>query len=374
MTPAVTAAQDFLSDVSCIHPGDCIAAGGNNAGDSGYGSPLGALWNTSWHVAVPPLPHGALGGELNGVSCKTGGCVAVGYYYANATSYHALADFWNGTHWVLLPQPAVPLNSSNFILGIVSCTSSTSCTAVGYYTVGSNTFGLIETLQGGAWHAARAPSPSASYTALGSVSCPAAGTCVAVGTYESHVNGFTLVDVLSGGHWAQAKTPTPQTASGYQDALQGVSCPTATSCVAVGDYGKASGNTFLATSFSETWNGSAWTVQPIASTGGHNVLDAVSCPSATYCVAAGGAGAYTTYNDGHVMAQVWNGTSWSPTTLASDPAGAGSVLFGVACVSAQTATTSASCIAVGDIGPLKTAGHGLSAFWNGTSWKRLQVA
>jgi hypothetical protein len=147
-----------------------------------------------------------------------------------------------------------------------------------------------------------------------------------------------------------------------------MSCSGPSRCVAVGDYGKASGNTFLMTSFTESWNGMTWSAQAAASAGGHSALYAVSCPSLTSCVAAGGTGAYTTYNDGHAMAQSWNGGGWSLATLPTASGGVGSVLFGATCVSP------AYCVAVGEVGPVKNAGHALSAVWNGATWRLVTTA
>ena len=89
------------------------------------------------------------------------------------------------------------------------------------------------------------------------------------------------------------------------------------------------------------WNGSKWSIQttPNVSGGESNELQGVSCPVATACTAVGN------YTDSsgvdHDLAEVWNGTSWSFQTTA-DPSGQQPTLNDVAC------TTSDGCTAVGE--------------------------
>ena len=69
------------------------------------------------------------------------------------------------------------------------------------------------------------------------------------------------------------------------DFLNGVSCASPTNCTAVGDYYRtASGPQ---PTLIERWNGTAWRVEPSPSTGRGSTLDSVSCPSATSCTAVG---------------------------------------------------------------------------------------
>jgi hypothetical protein len=76
--------------------------------------------------------------------------------------------------------------------------------------------------------------------------------------------------------------------------FDGVSCVSATACVAVGQKNiKAADQLPLA----ERWNGRRWLIQ---STPGAPRLIAVSCPSRTACAAIG-------VTDG---AEAWNGKSW----------------------------------------------------------------
>jgi hypothetical protein len=372
--PAATTAQNFLDDVSCIHAGDCIAIGGNNSGDGGNGSPVSELWNgSSWRTASTPLPKGAAGGELYGVTCVSGGCVAVGYYYPSGSGNPAaLVETWTGDKWTLPSQPPRPGGASTSLLAVVSCQTASDCIGVGYFTDGADTVGLIESWVKGAWHDARAPAPATGYAALGSISCPTASSCVAVGTYAAHANDYSLVDQLSGGQWRDVVVPSATVAKGDQDVLQSVSCASATRCEAVGTAGAPSGKNIYTTGYAEGWNGSAWSVQKTSwPAGSHSGLFSVACPTTAYCLAVGGIGSYATYNDGHIAANVWTSSAgWTGVKMPTASGGTGSVFYGDSCVAGSTV----NCVAAGEVGPAKSAGHGLSGFWNGASWKLITTA
>lgn len=67
--------------------------------------------------------------------------------------------------------------------------------------------------------------------------------------------------------------------------LNGVSCVSATDCTAVGDYYKTAAGPTL--TLIERWNGTAWRVEPSPALGRTGTLASVSCPSATSCAAVG---------------------------------------------------------------------------------------
>jgi hypothetical protein len=319
------------------------------------------------------LPKGAAGGELYGVTCVSGGCVAVGYYYPSSSANPAaLVETWTGDKWTLPSQPPRPGGSSSSLLAVDSCQSASDCVGVGYFTDGNDTVGLIESWAKGAWHDARAPAPSTDYAALGSVSCPTASNCVAVGTYAAHANDYSLVDQLSGGKWHDVVVPSATVAKGDQDVLQSVSCASSTRCEAVGTAGAPSGKYVYTTGYAEGWNGSAWSVQQVSwPAGSHSGLFSVACPSAGYCLAVGGIGPYTTYNDGHIAAEQWTGSStWSGIKMPTASGGTGSVFYGDSCLAGSTV----NCVAAGEVGPAKNAEHGLSGLWTGTSWRLITTA
>ncbi len=82
-----------------------------------------------WTVQPVPAPPN---GQLSGVSCtSTSACAAVGSYADSTGNIVTLAEQWNGTSWQVQSTPN-PAGATTSILNGVSCTSATSCTAVGY--------------------------------------------------------------------------------------------------------------------------------------------------------------------------------------------------------------------------------------------------
>jgi hypothetical protein len=242
--------------------------------------------------------------------------------------------------WTIQHSPNVTLPGGG--IDSVSCTSATSCTAVGSF---ENTSGITDTLaeawNGTSWHKQTTPNPaadtdSAASPALTGVSCPVAGFCEAVGSYESGTTGVLLAETWNGTSWTIQSVPSPS--GGTSGTLTKVSCTSATFCEAVGSWSGGSGEVPLA----ETWNGSAWSVQSVPVPAGETIatLGGVSCVSATFCEADGGSPAF---------AEMWDGTAWTSQAMP----GEGGAL---SCVSATF------CVSVAGTG--STAG----AIWDGSSW------
>jgi hypothetical protein len=132
--------------------------------------------------------------------------------------------------------------------------------------------------------------------------------------------------------------------------------------MAVGSYSTASTDKLLA----QRWNGSSWSNIAIPTPAGAflAVLSGVSCTSATTCRAAGG---YIAGTGPELvikpLVENWNGTSWS--TVATPNVGSPSF----AALNAVTCTSATDCTAVGFSVPSGPAfGKTLVEHWNGTSW------
>ena len=99
----------------------------------------------------------------------------------------------------------------------------------------------------------------------------------------------------SAGAASQARTGSPSSpppaspaaanAVKHFDFLNGVSCASPANCTAVGQYYRTASGPQL--TLIERWNGRAWRVEPSPSIGRGSTLDSVSCPSATSCTAVG---------------------------------------------------------------------------------------
>jgi hypothetical protein len=311
-----------------------------------------------WTIQPTPNPSGGSGNVLQGVSCSSAtNCIAVGSYNASPSSYTLtpLAEHWDGSTWGIQPIPGLP--SSAALTGI-SCTSGTSCTAVGYYNNAGPAGTLAAHWNGSAWSTQATPNPSGGYDySLAGVSCASATNCTAVGGYDLLTGGVpvTLAEHWNGSVWKVQATANRPSAAG--SAFEGVSCGSAISCTAVGyDYENSSINMLV-----EHWNGSTWSIQatPDPSGGSYPSYYGVSCSSATSCVAVGG---YLATGNWQPLAEYWNGSGWS---IQAFPAkSSGYILHAVSCPS----TT--SCTAVGRYG----FGDQVQAeYWDGSAWSAQDV-
>ncbi len=180
---------------------------------------------------------------------------------------------------------------------------------------------------------------------LNAVSCPSATFCVAVGDYETTGGVFDqpLIETYSSGTWTASTPPVP---SGENYApLIGVSCVSTTSCVAIGnDAPKVSPDGADQYAFAETLSSGSWSVSgPFAypSSGIVVTMGGISCTASTACVAVG----EIEISGGEVgLTYTLSGSSWTVAT-GVNPSGTSTFvgLQGVSC------TTSTACVAVGFI-------------------------
>jgi hypothetical protein len=224
---------------------------------------------------------------------------------------------------------------------------------------------LIERWNGASWSiVASANPPSPLEGALSGVSCVSATDCLAVGDVASPILSptfaiKTLVEQWNGSDWSIVASPDP---TGVSDAiLSGVSCVTTTACFAVGasDTGP----------LTERWNGSRWSIDSSPSLSGPLVraaavsagfdpgLTGVSCPGPTDCYAVGGSGT-------RALIEHWNGSIWSVVPTPNPKGVFFPNLGGVSCASPKR------CIAVGGYLQNSPNGEGeeLIEAWNGSSW------
>ncbi len=135
--PSLTGQQ---SAVSCPSVTACAAVG-HYFSTTGIEVTLAERWNgTSWAIQISPNPSGAAGSGLDGVSCTSAtACTAVGSYTGATGATRTLAERWNGATWAIQSTPN-PIAATSSSLSSVSCTSNTSCTAVGYFQNSAGTF------------------------------------------------------------------------------------------------------------------------------------------------------------------------------------------------------------------------------------------
>lgn len=231
--------------------------------------------------------------------------------------------------WSVQKLPRYPDPSGG--LNAVSCASAAFCIATGAVDAAWN---------GSTWQLTSLSHSDPAFVPL-DVSCASAAFCMAVGVQE---------DVPAAATWDGTSWSSTQTWS-YRGRLYGVSCPTTTACLAVGenDFGHRGGTHPIA----EQWNGGQWKLAPIPGrTSLPGALTAVSCSAPGACTAAG---SYRKPQQDVPLIERWDGTSLTPQQSA-DP-------------TASVATVSVSCPAA-DGCVLLGAGSGAAylQFWDGAQW------
>jgi hypothetical protein len=301
--PPATAGYGFLA-VTCVTGADCWAVGTSPAGGGG-GSPVGVLaehWDgTAWTVVPTPLPAGAAGGYLEGVSCASSAdCWAVGSTTSGTGDPLAmLAEHWNGSAWSIVA--AAPSGQAYDQLNGVWCVTAADCWAVGsagpsqqnptflpIWPKASGNQGLIEHWDGSSWSIVpsdAAAGPEGSY--LTGVTCTGASDCWATGTVTNATGtaGSTLVQHWDGSTWSVVPTPAP--AGTKYDMLNGLTCLSATECWAAGTSGV--GHQGQPTTFVEHYDGSSWTVEASPQVTAFGFFTSIDCLQGSFCWAVGDA-------------------------------------------------------------------------------------
>lgn len=245
------------------------------------------------------------------------------------------------------------------LLGVAGCATST----------------LASSGAPGGWSIQSTPNPTAYDPTSGhrypggdlvGVSCPSAHVCVAVG--NNVFSTGALAERWDGSRWSIQRTPNPRPGG----LLLGVSCPSVRDCIAVGgsyptvDMGLGNARRIGRDTLAERWEGHRWTIQRTPNRPGGNTLKAVSCVSASFCMAVGEVSKPYPSEELATLAEHWNGSRWSiqRTPSPSDhpypgsETRPGSVLDGVSCSSIR------DCMAVGE----RTDGKLIAEHWNGRRW------
>jgi hypothetical protein len=323
--PSGAVSSSGLSAVSCTSPSACTAIGLRD--DRSLGSvPLVEAWDgRRWRVQDSARPSGMFN-VLGGVSCTSKSeCIAVGSFGDGRFTSGGFAERWDGRHWSLQATPQSTDVFTAYALSDVSCSSASACTAVGstYIGVGPGGLPVAERWDGRGWTLQSTPAPAgAAFTSLSGVSCTSASACTAVG--DSSAGGgapeLTLAERWDGTSWALQETPNP--VSSIQS-LSAVSCTSPSACSAVGSYSTPGGDRTLA----ERWDGTHWTIQPTPNPAGatNDDLNGVSCTSASRCIAVGFHG---DSGSGGPLVEAWDGSRW---TIQRTPSVANGGLRGVSC-------------------------------------------
>jgi hypothetical protein len=317
----------------------------------------------------------------------TGSCVAMGYYTDSSGNHQGLIETLAGGTWAAATVPTsglVPAAGTDPQVSLygLSCPATGSCVAVGPYNDSSgNQQGLIVTLAGGTWTAATAPmsglSPGAGTNPqvyLNDLSCSATGSCVAVGYYtDSSGNMQGLIETLAGGTWAAATAPTsglsPAAGTNPTADLYSLSCPATDSCMAVGYYTDSSGNEQgLIESQQSTVTVPGAPTGLTATAGNGKASFTWTAPSSDggatitgYIVTCSPSGTVTTSGTSATITGLTNGTTYTCSVAAMNSAGTGAS-------SSSVTVTPKATLPGAPTGLTATAGNGKAGFtWTAPS-------
>jgi hypothetical protein len=224
-----------LSSVSCTSSEACMAVGQSYV--KGTRETLAESWNgKEWLILTTPNREKTSGGSLlTGVSCTSStACTAVGETINSGIQ--ALAERWNGTEWTIQTTPG-PTETS---LTGASCTAANSCTAVGLGAgKGERGRALAESWNGKEWLQQSAPTPETTESRLSDVSCTSSTDCTAAGYFVNSLeNEVPLAEAWNGTAWSPQQPPSPTGST--RNELFGISCTSVAACTSVGRYTNSS--------------------------------------------------------------------------------------------------------------------------------------
>jgi hypothetical protein len=352
-----------LDNVSCTAPNACIAVGSSLDPIGLYSTPLAVAWDgTTWTVqSMPANPLGAYGSGLYGVSCRSASsCVATGYEY-DATTFHPFALTWDGSAWTVqhVPEPA---DSRAATVYGVSCTGPAACRTVGYYYAPSyQSVTLAASGDGASWSLESSRNGVTAFgTGFYSVSCTSTTACTAVGfsgTGKPWNEAFA--ERWNGSRWTIQPLPAHE---GFGTQLMGVSCSADDACAAVG-FRKRDENGATSALVAETWDGTSWTDPPVAEPADmvSGQFTGLSCTTPDACTAVG---YYFDSADSELaFAERWDGSAWTLQSVV-EPGTTQNELKAVSC------TSETACVAVGTFVASNADPYArtLVEVWDGTAW------
>jgi hypothetical protein len=343
-SPGTSTPQDFLFGVSCASLFACTAVG-TYVDSNHVNKTLVETWDgESWSVAPSPnLGPASYPNQLDEVSCPSADfCMSVGYSaytVGDHPVYKTLAETWDGERWSLVPSPNEAPADNYETLDDVSCQSEKSCVAVGYFgqgtTESAQLTSLAEFWDGNQWSLSATPNgwPSANYTLLQGVSCTSGASCVAVGTATSEPSPTdkTLLEPWNGKTWSMLASPN-EGLPGYYNTLYGVSCASPGACTAVGSYGySVNSSTDVNRALVLASTGNQWSIAPSPKGGADDdsALAGVSCALASDCVAVGYYSGGSSGDD--TLVESYNGGGWSVVGSPNPGVGDDNYLDGVSC-------------------------------------------
>jgi hypothetical protein len=338
--PNLGTGHNHFQEVSCPDTGSCVAVGFNQSTTNGFRQSVAASFSAgTWKLGSVPA-RGSASNNLWNVTCPTRTrCFAVGFYFDIPSGYYrTLIARYNGSTWTLDASPNRG-NVDNYLFG-VDCFDTTHCVAVGRNydpnTQVSRT--LVLNFNGATWTVVATPNRASASNLLADVSCGDVTHCVAVG-YSVSAVGATVSTLVMGRNQERWGIRVSADRPGSSNVLRDVSCPSATTCVAVGASDPGTTN-FDEQSLVQTFSGGVWSLAGSTDRAGYdNHLWGVSCSTETQCVAVG-----QSQNGDAALPLIQTRSVaglWPITQPVPFRSGTFNYLYGVSCPTRQ-------CVAVGD--------------------------
>jgi hypothetical protein len=349
-----TTHDNQLYGVACDPAGNCWAVGYYGYNSSGRAQTfIETNTGSGWIVVSSPNTSPSEDNTLSAVACATiDVCWAVGNYGNNSNGHlQTLIEENTGGGWTIVSSPNSSSTEDNRLLG-VTCASPTDCWAVGFYTaaVGGHYQTLIEENTGSGWAIVNSPNTSASQSnRINGVTCASASDCLAVGGYTNGSAFQTLIEENTGSGWNIVGSPNKTAAS--DNLLNDVSC-NAARCWAAGYYN--AGNPGPSQTLIEENNGSGWNIvsSPNATNVANTQLLGIACAGSTHCWVVG---FFDTSNaaPSYTLIEENNGSGWNIVSSPNATSTGNNRLPAIACVSVD------ECFAVGfyfggDVGAART--------------------
>jgi hypothetical protein len=296
-----------VNSVSCPSAGNCSAAG-FYADGSGHQqvfvvSQIHGIWQPATEVPGTAALNIFGTAGINSVSCGSAGNCSAGGFYADGSNHQQafVVSQVNGAWGTAIEVPGTAARNpgGSAQVSSLSCASAGNCSAAGNY---APSFGhaqvFVVSQVNGTWGTAIEVPGTAALNKGGnarifSLSCGSAGNCSAGGSYADSTNiprAFLVSQVDGKWHAAAEVSGTVGRYPPGNAQVRSVSCASAGNCSAGGTYFAAGAQAFVVSEVNGKW-GTAIEV-PGTSIDGLNkgemaAINAVSCPSAGHCSAAG---------------------------------------------------------------------------------------
>jgi hypothetical protein len=220
-------------------------------------------------------------------------CVAVGSYFDNQSRQMPLLMTLSSGKWssqpVVLPGGAAPAPGASLLH--VSCSSASSCAAVGTYapaiTPGWKVVLVVSGGSGLPWTVEEAPLPEfALVDQVGGISCSTDGFCTAIATYAQGERALSISGF--GSTWTDSPVPVPDGATHIS--LSGLSCISVSECAAVGEYTDPAGepNPLVLSETGALWSDVDVSMPASVPVGTPVSLNHITCSATGDCIAIGG--------------------------------------------------------------------------------------